>query len=170
VKAARLAVAFLGLHPERRRELCDRFGGPERLVDAGRRGVIPGVGPEVLLTAAAHQELMLAAGVRPMFLGDPGYPGLLAQIGDPPDVLFVRGELPAAPAVAVVGTRRSTRMDEASPAPSAKRSPPPAGCCARGSPGESMARRTAALSRQGARGWGCWGVGPMSSIPESTPH
>ena len=108
MKAARLAVAFLGLHPERRRELCDRFGGPEGMVDAARRGVVPGVGPEALLTAAGRQEQMLAAGVRPIFLGDPGYPGLLAQIGDPPDVLFVRGELPAAPTVGVVGTRRST--------------------------------------------------------------
>jgi DNA processing protein len=41
--------------------------------------------------------------------GDPGFPGMLSDLGDPPDVLFVRGELPEGPAVAVVGTRRCTR-------------------------------------------------------------
>ncbi|HAX82633.1 MAG TPA: DNA-protecting protein DprA, partial [Actinobacteria bacterium] len=108
MKGERLTVAFLGLHPDRRRELSDRYGGPEHLLGAVRCGAVPGIDPATLLTAAAHRERMRAAGVRPVFLGDSDYPEPLAGIGDPPDVLFVRGELPAAPMVAVVGTRRST--------------------------------------------------------------
>ena len=36
MREARLAVAFLGLHPDRRRELCARFGGPAALIRAVR--------------------------------------------------------------------------------------------------------------------------------------
>lgn len=39
---------------------------------------------------------------------DTRVPALLRQIADPPDGLFVRGELRDAPAIAVVGTRRMT--------------------------------------------------------------
>jgi DNA processing protein len=40
--------------------------------------------------------------------GDPAYPPALAALGDPPPTLYVRGRLPAATGVAVVGTRRAT--------------------------------------------------------------
>ncbi len=48
--------------------------------------------------------------ITPLVLGQEAYPPLLAQITDPPFVLFVRGRLPIAeqPAIAVVGTRRCT--------------------------------------------------------------
>lgn len=48
---------------------------------------------------------------RPVFLGDDGYPTPLSVISNPPDVLFVRGELPpgSMPAVAIVGSRSATR-------------------------------------------------------------
>lgn len=39
---------------------------------------------------------------------DPAFPALLRAIPDPPPVLFVRGTLPAGPAVAIVGARRAT--------------------------------------------------------------
>jgi DNA processing protein len=38
-----------------------------------------------------------------------GYPGVLERVIDPPDPLYVRGSLPAGPAVAIVGSRRCTR-------------------------------------------------------------
>jgi DNA processing protein len=50
----------------------------------------------------------LPRGARRLYLGRRGYPGLLRKITDPPRVLFVRGELPAAPAVAMVGSRQCT--------------------------------------------------------------
>jgi len=46
-----------------------------------------------------------------VFAGDASYPQALSQIDHAPDVLFVRGTLPesAAPAIAIVGSRRATR-------------------------------------------------------------
>jgi len=51
---------------------------------------------------------MERAGCHAVFQGADGYPKALDDVGDAPDVLFVRGTLPEAPAVAVVGTRRCT--------------------------------------------------------------
>jgi len=40
---------------------------------------------------------------------DPGYPGILLEIADPPPILFYRGSIhPGKPAVAIVGSRRAT--------------------------------------------------------------
>ncbi|MBE5786658.1 MAG: DNA-protecting protein DprA [Clostridiales bacterium] len=52
---------------------------------------------------------------RPLFFGDGHYPLSLSAIDHPPDVLFMRGELPPphAPAIAIVGSRRSTRYGAA---------------------------------------------------------
>ncbi|HCR38361.1 MAG TPA: DNA-protecting protein DprA [Synergistaceae bacterium] len=48
-------------------------------------------------------------GVRLIFSGDPGYPSMLADIIDPPLVLYESGKgLPKGERVAVVGTRRCT--------------------------------------------------------------
>lgn len=55
-----------------------------------------------------HDEPPLPAGVARLRRGERGYPTLLGKIGDPPQVLFVRGELPGGPAIAVVGSRECT--------------------------------------------------------------
>ncbi len=54
---------------------------------------------------------MEALNAKALFLGDEAYPASLASIENPPDVLFLRGALPPpdTPAIAVVGSRRSTR-------------------------------------------------------------
>lgn len=108
MRDARLAVAFLGLHPDRRRDLCARFGGPGELIRAVRRGRVDGLDPARILPAAERNRVLASCGARPVLLGDADYPEPLSAIADPPDVLFVRGTLPVAPTVAVVGTRRST--------------------------------------------------------------
>ncbi len=108
MKSARLAVAFLGLHPERRRELTERHGGAAGLIAAVRRGKISGLDASLVVAEEARQAALAAAGIRALYLGDPDYPDRLAGIADPPDVLFVRGTLPGHDTVAVVGTRRST--------------------------------------------------------------
>ena len=105
---ARLAVAFLGLHPDRRRQLCARHGGAAGLVTAIRRGRVDGIEPGSLGTPDDRMAALQASGVRTICFGDTDYPERLAAIADPPDVLFVRGSIPVAPTVAVVGTRRST--------------------------------------------------------------
>src|SRR5690606_11764674 len=48
-----------------------------------------------------------AQGTRILTRLDPGYPRLLFDLPLPPPVLFLRGELPAGPAVAIVGSRRA---------------------------------------------------------------
>ena len=108
MKPDRLAVAFLGLHPERVRQLVVEHRGPSRLLAAVRRGAISGVERDMVRSPSECEHLMGACNVRAVYLGDADYPATLAGIADPPDLLFVRGEFPDEPAVAVVGTRRST--------------------------------------------------------------
>lgn len=62
------------------------------------RSLDPGV---VVARARAKDMVVLAS-------RDPSYPALLLAIPDPPPVLFVRGQLDDAPAVAIVGSRRAT--------------------------------------------------------------
>lgn len=59
--------------------------------------------------AAAARELEAAErlGARLLVLGDSDYPADLGQLALPPPVLAVCGELPAGPAVAIVGSRRT---------------------------------------------------------------
>ncbi|NLO92085.1 MAG: DNA-protecting protein DprA [Elusimicrobia bacterium] len=60
--------------------------------------------------AAADPEKELrmteALGGRIVALGEDGYPAALAEITEPPLVLYVRGQLPEKPALGVVGTRK----------------------------------------------------------------
>lgn len=55
---------------------------------------------------AALRRRLRACGGRMLAHGDPGYPGGLTRLPDPPAALFVRGSLPEGPAVTVVGARR----------------------------------------------------------------
>ncbi len=59
---------------------------------------------------ARAADALKAAGnlARPVSVLDAAYPDLLRRIVDPPLVLWVRGTLPATPAVAVVGSRNAT--------------------------------------------------------------
>lgn len=58
--------------------------------------------PGAVVAAARGKEMAVVA------QSDPAFPALLRTIPDPPPVLFVRGTLSDAPAVAVVGSRRAT--------------------------------------------------------------
>jgi DNA processing protein len=107
-REARILLACVGMHPGRLRSLGDRHGGASGVVAAIRRGFVDGIESGSLLEAERRLESVGATGARLVLLGDPDYPAVLAAIADPPDVLFVRGDLPAAAGVAVVGTRRCT--------------------------------------------------------------
>lgn len=65
-------------------------------------------GKAALDAGIARAEGWLAAGGRGVSLGQPDYPFLLAELGEPPPFLLVRGEVPAlsAPLVAIVGARQ----------------------------------------------------------------
>ena len=108
----RLRLAFLGLHPDRAARLGRDLGSPGAVLAAFERGRLQA--PEAAraalsLGAAACRERLARLGVAAVFRGGPGYPGHLACLPGAPDVLFTKGLLPAAPGVAIVGTRRCTR-------------------------------------------------------------
>ncbi len=109
-----------GIGPARLRMLIDAFGDVERAwhapaemlarVGLDRRSL------ENLLETRARVDLdrelqrVAAVGAHVLTWEDEAYPRLLAEIPDPPPVLYVRGELKPedAWAVAVVGTRRAS--------------------------------------------------------------
>lgn len=109
-----------GLGPRRFALLEAAFGDlrtaweapPGALRDAGldtaTRDAVARTRAEV--TPEQELERLHAAGVRAVCPGWPGYPTRLAEIDDPPPVLYVRGEWQPQDewAVAVVGTRRAT--------------------------------------------------------------
>ncbi len=57
-------------------------------------------------------DFLETEGIRVVFPEDSDFPPLLAASSDPPEVLFVRGIFPSAPAVAMVGTRKITPYGE----------------------------------------------------------
>jgi DNA processing protein len=106
----RLRLAFAGLNPERLGRLLAEHG-PRRtlrrlLSDADEAAT--GVRGALDVDAGVRRHQLASSGIEVCFRGDPGYPDSLTGIPDPPDVLFVRGRIPAGGAVAVVGTRRCT--------------------------------------------------------------
>jgi DNA processing protein len=58
-------------------------------------------------TAARETASVERLGGRIVTVDDESYPSALSQLSPPPPVLYLRGEVPAAPAVAIVGSRRA---------------------------------------------------------------
>ena len=108
---ARLRLACAGLHPDRARELRDRFDGAAGALVAIERGRVKAsehVREAVAVDAATRRRQLESLGVAVVFRGDPAYPEYLDRYEDAPDLLFVRGRLPPGPGVAIVGTRKCT--------------------------------------------------------------
>jgi DNA processing protein len=117
---ATLRLAFTpGLGPVRLRELREVFGGAGATLAASTAALTRAVGLELAEnirnggnTEAATAALLWRDGDRQHLLvpEDSAYPPFLAEIADPPPVLFVKGEvsLLQAAAVAVVGSRNAT--------------------------------------------------------------
>jgi DNA processing protein len=86
-----------------------RFGSARAAIDA-----VPRLGRDISVHSRAAAERELAAlarlGARLICWGEPDYPGALAAVEDAPPVLALlgRGELLAAPIVAVVGARNAS--------------------------------------------------------------
>lgn len=117
----RLWLAFAeGMSLRTRQKVLERHQSYERFFDS-----LPG-GAEGLIGRKALDELSKLKGfgldrmlLRLQELGiavsffdhSPDYPRLLAQIPDPPDLLFYKGRLQGeeSPAIAIVGSRRETR-------------------------------------------------------------
>jgi DNA processing protein len=113
-----VTLLFLGGGPRQWRDLLRR--GPLRDTFARPGDHVELLGEEAagLLASgqaarAAEQEVSraIALGIRLVGLDDPGYPGRLKEIYDPPPVLYVKGVLPEdeePAAVAIVGSRAAT--------------------------------------------------------------
>lgn len=111
-------VPFIG--PVRTRRLLDHFGSLERAWAAASHElqvVLDERSCAALVKTRASLDLDLVmrrledAGVSVITVEDDGYPRLLREIHAPPSVLYMQGALLPADerAVAIVGTRRSTR-------------------------------------------------------------
>ena len=102
----RLRLASLGMHPVRVQTLLKELGGAQavlRAIDGGRVKVGDGVRGRLKLDPEAEA---VAAGATVITRED--LPVALAMLPDAPDLLFVRGKLPSAPGVAIVGSRAAT--------------------------------------------------------------
>jgi len=110
-----------GIGPRLRQALIERFGTAAAVFAAApdQLRCVDGIGPKLTraisaaddgTAATAELELCRQHGVDVLLSGQPGYPRPLAEIHDPPGILFVAGEfLPRDEvAVAIVGSRHAT--------------------------------------------------------------
>ena len=111
-----------GIGPRTAVKLLEAFGSIDGIMAAGREALAAHLGPAQLrsLRAPASKELerlteatlrwQQAPGHRVLALGEPGYPELLANIPDPPLLLYIKGraELLDAPMLAIVGSRNAS--------------------------------------------------------------
>jgi DNA processing protein len=102
--------------------LVDHFGSPDRVLSSSPKELLqtPGIranqianlGQAGALKAKGEQELsqLTKSGGQAIVHGDEFYPKLLAQINDPPPVLYIQGrkELLNACCLAIVGSRAAT--------------------------------------------------------------
>jgi DNA processing protein len=108
--------------PILRGRLLEHFGDAASVITASEVDLqqVQGIGPKISakIINARHEvqleaQLALARehGLGLLLPGRPGYPRLLAEIPDPPGVLFLRGDIEPgdAMAVGIVGTRRASR-------------------------------------------------------------
>ncbi|MCI0433574.1 MAG: DNA-processing protein DprA [Gemmatimonadetes bacterium] len=110
-RALLMLRALPALDDARRRELLERHASPAAALRAARRALAGRYEPSVI--AARADRAMRSArqvGARMMGFGDADYPRRLLDLPDPPAVLFLLGDaaLLERPAIAIVGTRRST--------------------------------------------------------------
>jgi DNA processing protein len=119
--AVRLSLVA-GVGPRIRKALLEKFGTPAAVLAAAPADLrrVQGVGPELTRRLAVAREeidvqaqlqLCAAHAIAILSESNAAYPRSLAEIHDPPGILFVRGEiLPQdALAVAIVGARHATQ-------------------------------------------------------------
>jgi DNA processing protein len=113
-----------GIGPRTGLKLLQAFGSIEAIFDAGSDTLSAHLGQaqaRALGAPASSETLRLieatlrwrdVPGHRVLALGEPGYPELLANIADPPLLLYIKGraELLAAPMLAMVGSRNASQQ------------------------------------------------------------
>ncbi|MBL8514281.1 MAG: DNA-protecting protein DprA [Betaproteobacteria bacterium] len=118
--SAWLALASVpGLGPEAARKLLQAFGGPEAVLDASTASLTPIVGTKLAqaIPTAKNGEKVEAAlhwletpENHLLTWADEDYPARLLEIGDPPFVLYLKGQraLLTRDAIGIVGSRNAT--------------------------------------------------------------
>jgi len=120
--AASLRLSLVpGVGPRLRQALLDRFGTAAAIFEAPEAALqgTPGIGRKISAAVArardeidvdAELDMCRQLGVDLLPRHDAAYPRMLAEIVDPPEVLFLRGAFEArdSMAVAIVGTRHAT--------------------------------------------------------------
>jgi predicted Rossmann fold nucleotide-binding protein DprA/Smf involved in DNA uptake len=94
------------LHPGRVRKLLTDWGTAGAVLRAIELGQIDTTGPIRDRLGIDAERAAVAAGASVILREE--LPAVLADLPDAPDLLYVRGSLPAGPGVAIVGTRRAT--------------------------------------------------------------
>lgn len=116
-----------GVGPRTAAGLLAAFGSPEAIfaaapealaVHAGpalARALLQPPSPDTVRLVDATLRWLDAPGRHVLALGTPGYPALLAQIPDPPLLLYIKGRLPllAGPCLAIVGSRNASNQGKA---------------------------------------------------------
>lgn len=117
--------AVPGLGPEKIRDLLEVFPGPQAILDAGERQLVPLVGeglgraiaqapgrPEVSGYIATAQAWLEQAGNHFIPRTDPRYPPQLLELADAPPWLYIKGDPDwlSRPMLAVVGSRHATQQ------------------------------------------------------------
>ena len=115
-----------GIGPVTHGELVRVFGSPEGVLKASPADIrnVPGVGPKLVLQLSlakestgvqSQLELCRQNDIQIITRSDSNYPKPLAEIYDPPNLLFCRGELLDIDqvAIAIVGTRHASNYGRA---------------------------------------------------------
>jgi DNA processing protein len=111
-------------------QLLEAFGSPRAIFEAGHAALAAQVGPALARTLCAPPERATAELIdttlawlqapshHVLALGDACYPQALANIPDPPLLLYIKGriDLLARPALAIVGSRNATVQGKANAA------------------------------------------------------
>jgi DNA processing protein len=94
------------------RQLINTFGGAQAALDAlpdlaRRAGRIKGIKLCSVELAEAELEAAARVGARPVFTIEPGYPNALAEVEQPPPLLYIKGNIAhlARPMIGIVGSR-----------------------------------------------------------------
>lgn len=116
-----------GVGPRSAQTLLAAFGDPEAIFAAGHAALLEHVTPaqaralgvppsaDTLRLLDATLAWLRQPGHGVLALGGPGYPDLLANIPDPPLLLYIKGraELLAKPGIAIVGSRNASAQGKA---------------------------------------------------------
>ena len=119
----RLCLSLVsGVGPRLYKALVDHFGSASAVLAApmSELRMVPGIGAKLSqavsrardeIDATQEIEFCRQQGIALVGLGEAGYPRMLAEIPDPPTILYVHGELKPQDslAIAIVGSRHATQ-------------------------------------------------------------